>query len=335
MLFRSLLLSGSAILLVGCGSGGGDIPPHNPPAGEDVTPPSIYLTGASSTEVLKDGVYTELGARAEDDVDGTVQVKIEGSVDTSVLGETKIKYTAVDSSGNIAETYRDVDVVTVFTVKTKIKVLAIYNSESKAMYPEIETRLNHFINFTNTINDNSNIDLTVELAHTEEIGMDQTLSSDIILGNIQNNKGIQDLRDQYNADEVLIYRPYANDEMCGIAYINTPLIIDYAFAHISIDCYSEATPHELGHNYGLNHSHKQGGEGIFPYSFGHGVQDDFVTIMAYQSAFNVNDTIPIYSNPNKNDCNGQPCGIEEGYAGEADASRTIREVMNTVSSYNN
>lgn len=71
---------------------------------DDTTPPVITLNGASSM-TLECGVdsYTELGATAEDDVDGSVPVTIGGdAVDDHTPGVYVVTYDAADSSGNVA-----------------------------------------------------------------------------------------------------------------------------------------------------------------------------------------------------------------------------------------
>lgn len=62
--------------------------------------PSILLNGAAYVEVFLDGTYTELGAAASDPEDGPLVASISNGVDTSVLGETVITYSASDSDGN-------------------------------------------------------------------------------------------------------------------------------------------------------------------------------------------------------------------------------------------
>lgn len=69
---------------------------------EDTTKPTITLTGGNVITVQKNTSYKESGYKATDGCDGdlTDQVKVEGEVDTSKLGNYKIKYKVADSSGN-------------------------------------------------------------------------------------------------------------------------------------------------------------------------------------------------------------------------------------------
>lgn len=68
----------------------------------DTTSPIITLNGAGSITITQNGTYTEFGATALDNYDGSISVIITGSVNTSVLGNYTITYTAIDSHGNSA-----------------------------------------------------------------------------------------------------------------------------------------------------------------------------------------------------------------------------------------
>ena len=68
----------------------------------DTTPPLIVLTGPDTVILTEDGTYTEQGATAEDDVDGTVDVTIGGNVITETQGTYTVTYNAMDAAGNPA-----------------------------------------------------------------------------------------------------------------------------------------------------------------------------------------------------------------------------------------
>lgn len=91
-------------LLVACG--GGSSGGSKAPSGADVTPPVISLNGESQIVLLVGQQYEELGATAQDAVDGKVAVVISGAVDTSSSGEYKVTYTATDASGNASSMTR-------------------------------------------------------------------------------------------------------------------------------------------------------------------------------------------------------------------------------------
>jgi|GEM_PF-1708552 len=78
----------------------------------DTVPPIITLNGSSTVDLLVGDTYTELGATATDNVDGTDPVTISGdTVDTSTVGTYHVDYDAVDNAGNHAvEVVRTVNV---------------------------------------------------------------------------------------------------------------------------------------------------------------------------------------------------------------------------------
>ena len=82
---------------------------------EDKEPPTI--NGVADKEItVGDQINLQEGITATDNVDGEVEVKVEGEVDNNKVGEYKIKVTATDKSGNNAESSFKV------TVKEKPKV---------------------------------------------------------------------------------------------------------------------------------------------------------------------------------------------------------------------
>lgn len=75
----------------------------------DTTAPVITLNGDATTTVGFNGTYTELGATAFDNTDGTTTVAIGGdTVTTSTAGTYIVTYTATDTAGNTASTTRTV-----------------------------------------------------------------------------------------------------------------------------------------------------------------------------------------------------------------------------------
>lgn len=77
----------------------------------DGTPPVITLNGNNPLSVKQNNTYTEAGASAFDDVDGSVAVVISSSVDTSTIASYTVTYTANDAAGNIGMATRTVNVV--------------------------------------------------------------------------------------------------------------------------------------------------------------------------------------------------------------------------------
>jgi len=89
----------------------------------DLTAPTISITNGTPTTVECKATYTDAGATATDNFDGSVTVLSDGvgSVNTSTPGTYSVTYSATDSSGNQASTDRKVNVVD--TTKPTITVL--------------------------------------------------------------------------------------------------------------------------------------------------------------------------------------------------------------------
>jgi len=203
---------------------------------------------------------------------------------------------------------------------TSIDTLFLYSQGAEDnSNGDAETKINHLLTTTNKIYSDSRLNVELNSVKIHKIDLDDTASSYTVLGEVRQDATVQALRDEVGADEVVIYRPYANDGLCGLAYYNNGYQA-YAYAHVTIDCAGYVTGHEVGHNMHLAHSAKQDpDEG---YNRGHGVQDQFTTVMAYAQAYN-GPKIYKFSDPDL-DCNGEPCGIEPGLENEADAVREIQ-----------
>lgn len=91
----------TGILLTGCSK-------------DDTTAPVITITGSSSIELsLNSGAWTDLGATAEDDEDGAVNVTSDASStnpNTNLVGTYTITYTAQDAAGNVEFSTRTIRV---------------------------------------------------------------------------------------------------------------------------------------------------------------------------------------------------------------------------------
>lgn len=79
---------------------------------KDKEPPKITLNGSGEVYVYSSKKYTELGAKAEDNIDGdlTDKIIVTGEVDVQTVGTYEIKYTVTDAAGNEASITRKVNV---------------------------------------------------------------------------------------------------------------------------------------------------------------------------------------------------------------------------------
>jgi len=228
-----------------------------------------------------------------------------------------------------------VAVSSIFAKTVDVDALVIYSNGADAKYNgDAKSRIEHLIATTNKIYQDSKLDIKLHAVKIMKYpSLDDSKKSSEILSQIREDENIKKIRDEVGADEVIIYRPYANDGVCGIGYMNSSLkssstakyAKDYTYAHVTIDCGGYVTAHEVGHNMGLGHSYKQNSKGAFSYARGHGVENNFVTVMAYTSTYNAKK-IYKFSSP-KLDCNGLPCGVEEGNEDEADAVKALIQTV--------
>jgi len=217
-----------------------------------------------------------------------------------------------------------------FAANAVIDVLVVYTKGTADAYGgDPTTRINQLFQVTNQIYKDSNVNLEIRLVKTLKVDYTDNNTADTALNDITYAKvpafaGVAAAREQAGADMVILYRPFKSVQAsCGLAWMggqgsngdfSNVNIKKYMFAHIAINsCGDYVTAHELGHNMGLKHSRKQDGSGgTFPYALGHGVVNQFTTVMAYQTEFNVDywtGKLYKFSNPDIV-CKGLPCGVD-------------------------
>jgi hypothetical protein len=100
----NLLLAGSFLLLTGsliftgCKK-------------DDTTAPVVTLTGSADMTISLNATFSDPGATASDEKDGTVTVTVSGTVDKDTKGDYILTYSASDAAGNTGTATRTVHVV--------------------------------------------------------------------------------------------------------------------------------------------------------------------------------------------------------------------------------
>lgn len=225
--------------------------------------------------------------------------------------------------------------------QSEIDLLVVYSPSAKALMADPNAQIVNFVEYANTALTNTGADYRYRLVHVQEHNWlsDDSLGSEE-LDNLRIDPTIQQLRDQYGADLVAGIVPQSNG-LCGIGFVlngddSTQQFYSgvnaYGFSLTGHSCGGHSFAHELGHNMGLAHSYAQGSQGGLAYwARGHGLDDpdidvNFITIMAYSSAYNVSNAagfLQIHSNPELNSCLNFPCGKDRFEQDGADARRAL------------
>lgn len=222
----------------------------------------------------------------------------------------------------------------------EIDVLLLYSTGlAKKLGAGLGARLDNLVALANRSYADSGIALRLNVLDTLEIALpDDTSDFDALYrmtdGDVPATAGLQDLRERYGADLVVLVRPYdaATHQGCGAAWISgyggAPIewSSDYGFATVSDGqsgskyCDDLAFAHEIGHNLGAMHDRANAGTavGAYPFGFGYGVRGKFGTVMSY-----VSPRIGRYSDPDTT-CSGVPCGISETRSDSAHDELAIR-----------
>ena len=120
----------------------------------DITAPAIILNGAAEISINEDTLYSELGATAVDAVNGPVNVVVTGNVNIATPGTYTVNYSAVDASGNRANSNR-----TVIVLDVTAPIITLTGNN-----PHIQNENSQYIEPGYSANDNSGESVTVNVS---------------------------------------------------------------------------------------------------------------------------------------------------------------------------
>lgn len=133
---------------------------------EDTTAPVVTLNGASSVELSLSSSYTDPGATATDDEDGSVTVTSDFSTtnpNLNLVNTYTITYTATDGAGNVGTATRSIrikndaeDYAGTYAVVDSVDGVLVFNYSQVVTVDNVVNNRIHFNKFANYAN-NTNI----------------------------------------------------------------------------------------------------------------------------------------------------------------------------------
>ena len=147
----------------------------------DTQAPIITLNGNATITIIEGGEFQELGATAVDNIDGNIEVRISGIINTAKVGDYTIEYYAIDKAGNEANTTR---------------VIHILSAPKEEIAEDIAEDINHSVE-ENTTSSTPTINIfnvaPIKKYYITSIFKQSTIFSNIDLGTGQVNIEVNDI----------------------------------------------------------------------------------------------------------------------------------------------
>ena len=240
-----------------------------------------------------------------------------------------------------------------------VDLLVLYSpGVSAAHNGDALARIEHLIAVTNQVYQDSGVNMRVRLALAQQRNLNESIGNTTLINQMFAESGVfaglQAFKESIGADIVVAMRPIPpGDPNCGIANLGA-VGFDGDFSSVSnanraiatmySNCRDRTMPHELGHVMGLNHSRiendRLGTGATFDWSTGHGVQNNFATVMAGINDFGGTQAreVNVFSNPNLScaapNKNSAPCGVSrENTVDGADAASSLNATRFQVAAF--
>lgn len=217
--------------------------------------------------------------------------------------------------------------------------------------PEVEdavAKIDHMVETANLAFRDSYVSAEFRAVHILEVDYTNESANETAVRAMYANEapfqGLENLRDEFGADLVLLVRPYDLEAQgsCGWAFLlgaNGGNLDQPRWAYGTFNegldpvanryCPDTILGHEAGHLMGSAHDLEHRSlSGKYSYSNGYGFEDDFGTVMSYYYP-----SLAKFSSPRISCNEASPCGISIGEPSEADNATSLNQTRATVANF--